>query len=264
MHGNLGAAKAGRGARRRPDCYRNRQVQVRKASHYVARFMCGLQTVAVGSEHRAVTSSQPAHIWLARHGQTQTNREGRFCGHSETSLTDLGKEQAARLGERLRPLALKAVYTSDYSRAIETAAIAVAGRNLTAHVDPDLRELHYGEWELQLDRDIRTRYPEQHELMRNEDPTWHPPGGETLGMVRMRTAAALERIAAAHAGEHVLIVSHGTAIACMLAEVFAMAPTHTLRIEVANCSLSGVTAMGGRFGLTLFNETQHLTTPAAK
>ena len=252
------------GAHQRPDCYRNRQVYVRKARDYVAKFVEGLRTLAVGGEHPTVTSSQPAHIWLARHGQTQTNREGRFCGHAETSLTDLGREQAARLGERLRPIALQAVYTSDYSRAIETAGIAVAGRALTPHVDPDLRELHYGEWELQLDRDIRSKYPEQHELMRKEDPAWHPPGGETMGMVRARTVAALERIAAAHAGQHVLVVSHGTAIACMLAEVLAMAPTHTLRMEVANCSLSGVTASGGRFGLVLFNETQHLAGPPAK
>jgi broad specificity phosphatase PhoE len=197
-------------------------------------------------------------IWIARHGQTVTNREGRFCGHAETDLTELGRAQAAALADRLRETPLAAVYTSDYRRAIETAAIVVAGRELAPRVDPDLREVHYGEWELQKESEIRRASPRQYRLMRDEHPDWQPPGGERLAAVRVRTAAALRRIAAAHPGQQVLIVSHGTAIACMLSEVLAMAPTHTLRIETANCGLSLVLAHGERMGVALLNETAFL------
>jgi broad specificity phosphatase PhoE len=198
------------------------------------------------------------HVWIARHGQTVANREGRFCGHAETELTELGRRQAAALAGRLSDITLAAIYASDSTRALETAAIIAVGRDLVPQVDPALREIHYGEWELEKESVIRKQSPAQYELMRREDPAWQPPGGETMAMVRQRTAAALHRIAGAHRGKHVLVISHGTAIACMLAEVLAMAPTHTLRLETANCGLSRVVVAGSRVGLVQLNETRFL------
>ena len=82
---------------------------------------------------------EPTRVLLVRHGQTVTNREGRFCGHSETALTDLGRKQAEALGRRLASVSIDAVYASDFSRAIDTAAIALAGREVQVHIDPGLR-----------------------------------------------------------------------------------------------------------------------------
>jgi broad specificity phosphatase PhoE len=197
-------------------------------------------------------------IWIARHGQTETNTRGVFCGHSETALTDLGRAQARALGERLRPIALAGVYTSDVSRALETAAIALEGRGLAPIPDPDLREIHYGDWEWQAERLISRSDAAEYRRMRDEDPAWQPPGGETTAQVRARTARALERIAARHRAQEVLVISHGTAINCMLAEVLGMAPTHTFRFEVSNCGLSTVVARRGRLVLTSLNDTGHL------
>jgi broad specificity phosphatase PhoE len=162
------------------------------------------------------------------------------------------------LAVRLRDRAFAAVYTSDFTRTVETAAIVLEGRNLTPCLDAALREIHYGEWEMQKEAEIRRTSAAQYDLMRKEDPAWHPPGGETMALVRARTAMALRRIAAAHAGSHVLVVSHGTALACMLAEVLAIAPTHTLRLETANCGLSRLTVQGERVGLVQLNETSFL------
>ena len=200
----------------------------------------------------------PTRLLIVRHGQTVTNREGRFCGHSETDLTELGRKQAAALGVRLAALPIDAVYTSDFSRAIGTAAIALEGRGLVPAMDPQLRELCYGEWELERERDVARRYPEQHRLMRAEDPAWQPPGGETTGMVRARTFAAMRRIAKAHAHQTVLIVSHGTAINCMLAEALGMAESHTFRFEVANCSISEVLLRRSTPIVVRLNDTAHL------
>ncbi len=200
----------------------------------------------------------PTRILLARHGQTMTNREGRFCGHSETALTDLGRQQARALGERLANTRLDAVYTSGLGRAIETAAIALDGRAFTVRSDPALREIHYGDWEMEKERDVARRYPEQHRLMREENPAWQPPGGENIAIVRRRTAAAIRRIAREHPHQAVLVVSHGTAIQCMLAELLSIAPTHTFRLEVANCGLSEVLVRNHRFVLARLNETAHL------
>lgn len=202
--------------------------------------------------------SRPTRIFLARHGQTVTNKEGRFCGHAETDLTPRGEDQARALGRRLAGIQIDACYTSDYSRAMRTAAFALGERGITPAVDPDLRELHYGEWELEREIEIRRRYPDQHKLMRDEDPAWRPPGGETVAEVRARTSAALDRIVHAHKGKHVLVISHGTAINCLLSAVLGMPETHVFRIDVHNCGLTELEVRGGRYYVVRVNDTAHL------
>ncbi|MCK9518602.1 MAG: histidine phosphatase family protein [Dehalococcoidia bacterium] len=204
----------------------------------------------------------PTRIFVARHGQTESNRDGVFCGHSETNLTALGREQAAALGRRLACTELHAAYTSDLSRAVETAAIVLEGREIAVAVDPGLRELHYGEWEQQRERLVRMAHPEQFALMRAEDPAWRPPGGETVGEVRARTFRALTRIARRHAGQNVLVVTHGTAINCMLSAVLGIAPGYTFRFDVANCGLSEVHARQRRLVVRMLNDTSHLPAKA--
>ncbi|MGE5597664.1 MAG: histidine phosphatase family protein [Hyphomicrobiales bacterium] len=200
----------------------------------------------------------PTRILIARHGQTESNRDGLFCGHSETNLTDLGRQQALALGRRLADLEIAAAFTSDFSRAIETARLALGERRVPMQVVPDLRELHYGEWEMQKERLIAKSHPEQFQLMRAEDPAWRPPGGETIGEVRRRTSHALHTIARRHRHQTVLVVTHGTAINCMLAEVLGMAPEYTFRFDVANCALSEVEARGQKLVVTLLNDRSHI------
>jgi broad specificity phosphatase PhoE len=197
-------------------------------------------------------------VLIARHGQTESNRDGLFCGHSETNLTELGRRQAAALCRRLDGMAITAAYTSDFSRAMETAVIALGGRAVKPHADPQLREIHYGEWEMRKERAIARISPEQFRLMRAEDPAWQPPGGETTGAVRERMLAALKRILHRHEHETVLVVSHGTAIHCLVAGVLAMAESHTFRLTVANCGLSEITVRGGKPALAFLNDTSHL------
>jgi broad specificity phosphatase PhoE len=197
-------------------------------------------------------------IYLARHGQTVTNREGRFCGHAETALTPRGIDQARALGRRLSDAPIAACYTSDYSRAIETATLALGERAIPVRPDPDLRELHYGEWELERESAVRKRDPGLYGLMEAEDPAWRPPGGETVAEVRGRTSAALARIVAGHRGQQVLVISHGTAINCLLSTVLGMAETHVFRLDVANCALTEIEERRGRMYVVRLNDTAHL------
>lgn len=203
---------------------------------------------------------KPTRILLTRHGQTVTNREGRFCGHSETALTDLGFQQASALSRRLHATTIHAAYTSDFSRAVRTAAIVLDERDVVPRIDPDLREIHYGEWELLKERSVaRTAaWRDEYARMRAEDPAWRPPGGETIHDVRARTIAALERIATRHRGNTVLVVTHGTAINCMLAAVLGMPPEYTFRIQVDNCSLSELVRGANGFVVATLNDTSHL------
>ncbi len=200
----------------------------------------------------------PTRILLTRHGQTVANREARFCGQSETPLTEFGLRQADALARRLAATTIDRVYTSDFSRATETATRVIEGRGLELRIEPRLREIHYGEWELQRERDIAKRDPERFALMRAEDPAWRPPGGETISEVRARAFAAVQSIAKRHAHETVLVVSHGDAVLCLIAEALGVPLANTYRLEIANCSLSELTVRGGKLALVCLNDTSHL------
>jgi broad specificity phosphatase PhoE len=140
-------------------------------------------------------------LLLARHGETDWNRELRVQGTSDTELNALGRAQAAELAQELAETELDAIYSSDLSRARETAEIIAATRGHDVRVDPGLRERDFGSWEGLTREEIDTRFAdhEQHD-------------GETYEQVRARMLATAHKLVAAHPGETVLVVSHGGAL----------------------------------------------------
>jgi 2,3-bisphosphoglycerate-dependent phosphoglycerate mutase len=138
---------------------------------------------------------------LARHGETDWNREFRIQGSSDVELNDLGREQARALADELADVELDAIYASDLSRARATAEAVAATKDLPVKLDPRLRERAFGSWEGLTREDIEERF-------RPDDR----PDGETNEEVRARVLAAIEEIAARHPREQVLVVSHGGAL----------------------------------------------------
>jgi probable phosphoglycerate mutase len=137
-------------------------------------------------------------ILLARHGETDWNRQGRFQGWADPPLNDAGRAQARELAERLRDTPFDAVYSSDLRRAHETADIVAAPHDVPVMIDPGLREIDVGSWSGLTRREIEARFPgaDHHDGESREDHL-------------ARVLAAVERIARAHVGERILIVSHG-------------------------------------------------------
>jgi broad specificity phosphatase PhoE len=132
-------------------------------------------------------------ILLARHGETDWNRDLRFQGHADAPLNDTGRAQAGRLAEALRSEELAAVYTSDLRRAAETAEIVGGALGLPVVADPRLREIDVGSWQGRTRAEI-------------DGAPWD---GETYDHHRERAVAALLAIAASHPSERVLVVAHG-------------------------------------------------------
>jgi broad specificity phosphatase PhoE len=145
---------------------------------------------------------------LARHGETDWNRDGRFQGHADPPLNDDGREQARRLAAMLADERIDAIYSSDLRRAHETAEIVAAHNDLDVVVDPDLRERDVGEWSGLTMPEIEERYPDELRRFRDEGVSV----GESREALANRVVAAVRRIAAAHPGGTVLIVTHGGAL----------------------------------------------------
>ena len=153
-------------------------------------------------------------VLLARHGQTNDNLSPlRFQGFRDTPLNDTGRAQAHELAEKIaaRPDPIVALWTSDLSRARETAEIVGARIGLEPRLDPRLREANRGEWEGHLFPDIERSDPERFAAWMRGGASWRFPGGESLQEQQDRVMAALADIAAA--GElPALAVCHGGSI----------------------------------------------------
>ena len=139
-----------------------------------------------------------ATLILARHGETDWNRDGIWQGHGDPPLNDLGRRQAAELAERLADVEIDALYSSDLRRAYETAEIVGRAKELEITADPDLREMDVGSWSGLTTEEIATRFPG----MTSHD-------GEAREAFDARAVGALTRIAGAHEGGRVLVVTHG-------------------------------------------------------
>ncbi len=137
-------------------------------------------------------------LLLARHGQTDDNLDPiRAQGFRDTPLNATGRRQAHELAERVAGLDIASLWTSDLSRAAETAAIVGERIGLTPRPDWRLREGNRGAWEGQLFDDIAREDPDGYAAWRRGGADFRFPGGESLREHQERVVAALADIRAA-------------------------------------------------------------------
>lgn len=156
-------------------------------------------------------------LWLIRHGQTDWNLEGRLIGQTDLPMNPAGFAQVEELAARLDGHRFSAVYSSDLLRARQTAEILSRRLSLPVHYDPRLREINQGDWEGEVFETITERYPQIIAALQTDPLHVRPPGGETLAELDGRLRAALDDLTASHPNESVLVVSHGLALAVLLA-----------------------------------------------
>ena len=179
-------------------------------------------------------------VLLARHGQTDDNRQPlRFQGWRDTPLNETGRRQAAELAERVAGDGIVSLWSSDLSRASETAEIVGGRLGLRATLDPRLREANRGRWEGRLFPDVARDEPELFAEWMRAGPDWRFPGGESLQEQQDRVAACVEEI---RAGGQLpaLAVCHGGSIRVMLclSDPRGLAAFHTF--EVPNTAVTAV------------------------
>jgi broad specificity phosphatase PhoE len=186
-------------------------------------------------------------ILIARHGESDWNREHRWQGQADRPLTARGREQAEALAERLAHVVLDAVYSSDLRRALDTAAAVAENQGLDVQMLPELREVDVGSWSGLTREEAEERFPDGFRRWQAGFPGWDD--GETYEAMTDRVFAAVERIAHEHAGGRVLVVSHGGPIRALHAAALDL-DVHAyrrLRPVEPNARLSAVCFVDGRF-----------------
>ncbi len=138
-------------------------------------------------------------LLLARHGQTDDNLEPlRAQGFRDTPLNEVGRRQARELADQLArsELVIASLWSSDLSRALETASTVGAALGLEPRLEPRLREGNRGSWEGRLFVDIAREQPELYAAWLRAGADFRFPGGESLQEHADRVWAALEEIRA--------------------------------------------------------------------
>ena len=172
-------------------------------------------------------------ILLARHGETDWNRDGRFQGWADPPLNETGRGQAQALAVQLEDVPIDAVFSSDLRRAHETALIVAEPHGIPVVVDQGLREIDVGSWSGLTRTEIEERFP---------DAEHHD--GETREEHLARVLAAVERIACVHPGDRILIVSHGGSLLTLRRHALGD-PVH----PIENCSVYELRFRDGAFSV---------------
>ena len=195
-------------------------------------------------------------VLLIRHGQTAWNASGRWQGHQDVPLNEVGEQQARALAARLQGWPITAVYSSDLSRAHATAQVVGQALNLTPQIDIDWRERALGKLEGMTRSEVQLQFPEIYVPQNFVDA----PEGETFETLRTRVLRAFKRVVSYHADETTAVVTHGGTIRVLVSHILCLpdrfyAPfslrgnTGITRIEVGANGLAQI---------TLLNDTSHL------
>lgn len=147
---------------------------------------------------------------MARHGQTDHNRDGRLQGQIDIPLNDTGLRQAAALARAVAQAPPDLIVASPLERALVTARVVGEACGIEPTTDDALLERGFGQWEGLRGEEIRSRWPEQHADWRTHRPVLGL-GVEDRPEVGARVATACLRLVAEHPGASILVVGHGAA-----------------------------------------------------
>jgi len=215
-------------------------------------------------QHRFSPPPGATEIFLVRHGESAPALGSRpfdlVDGQADPDLAPEGRDHAERVGRRLAGERIDAIYVTTLRRTVQTAAPLAAKLGLTPVVEPELREIHLGDWENGL---FRKYTAEGHPIVERlwTEQRWDIiPGAESDESFGARLRGALTRIATAHPDQRVAVFTHGGVIG----EVFAQASRAVERfafLGADNGSISHLVVHGDVWIVRRFNDTGHLTPP---
>lgn len=199
-------------------------------------------------------------FYLIRHGETDWNVQGIWQGHTDVPLNDIGRAQAERVAGRLRDDGgpFEAIYSSDLSRAWETAVAIGRALRIEPRPLPALREIDLGRWSgmkrdqvVALDGEVLERISSGEDLPRG--------GAERMADVFARVTGALERLGAEHPEGRIILVTHGgpvrTALLYAARDKDGSAPR---RGHIGNTAVSVIRHEAGDWEIVTINDLSHL------
>ncbi len=200
-------------------------------------------------------------VLLVRHGETVWNQENRWQGQADTPLSETGYDQARQLARRLqneeRPI--QAIYTSDLSRARDTADILGQALGIAPLATAAWREMDIGTWSGLTTAEVATRHAEEWARLRQGEDLPRG-GGETFAQFQGRLLQSSHRFVRDHAGGQIVVVTHGGAVRAFLLHCRGLDASQFGQIEkIGNTGVSEVSLFpNGQTKIHRINSIVHL------
>ena len=197
-------------------------------------------------------------LCLVRHGETAWNAEGRVQGQLDVPLSEVGLAQARAVAAALAGERFDAIYSSDLVRVRQTAAPTAQRLGLPVALDAALRERHYGMFERLTYVEVKQRYPAQYARFRDKDLEFDFGTGESLAGFAARALECVERLVARHAGQSILVFTHGGVLEMVYRRAAGMTLSSPREFEIPNAALNRVEALRGDWRVSAWAEVEHL------
>jgi 2,3-bisphosphoglycerate-dependent phosphoglycerate mutase len=210
---------------------------------------------------------------MIRHGITDWNREHRFQGQIDIPLCPEGEQQAERLGARFgapngapsvaasfASFDISAIYSSDLRRAYRTAEPIAIRRGLPIRSEVGLRERAFGQFEGMTLEEIQRTHAEQYRRWRAREPDFAiAGGGESLSGFYGRVTETMTRLASAHFGQAIVLLTHGGVLDCAYRATGIISLSDPFRPPLLNTAVNLLLYRNGRFELESWGDIEHLT-----
>jgi len=196
-------------------------------------------------------------FYFVRHGEIDANVEHKWHGSTDSLLNEKGVKQAKAMADYFSDNIhdISMVYTSPLKRTIKTAQTLAERIEVPLEYEIGFREFSIGKLEGLPHEELATKYGMFDSMAK--DHHFSVEGGESVINVRDRFLAALSRLKQKHQGEQVAIVSHGAAVAILLAHFFEPAPYPFHHYHMANTGISKL-VWGDEPSLEIFNLSEHI------
>jgi 2,3-bisphosphoglycerate-dependent phosphoglycerate mutase len=195
---------------------------------------------------------------VVRHGETEWNVAGRIQGQGDSPLTVLGIRQAQAMAARLAGEHFDAILSSDLGRTRHTAELLAPHRIANIRWHPGLRERSFGEAEGSSYAQIADRHPEMFSREKETDPHYAPAGGESRQQHLDRVRETLLSIADAHAGQRVLVVTHGGVLSCLYRWLHGISAAAPHPIDIPNVGYNRIAAEADDWQIEVWGDVSHL------
>lgn len=207
--------------------------------------------------------SSASDLYIIRHGETDWNRAARMQGHADIGLNAQGRAQAEQVAQALAGHGFAAIYSSDLSRALDTArAIAQHHSGVPLHTSALWRERDYGRFQGKTLDEVAAMDPQAAQQWRSRVADFAPDGGETLLQFQARIAAQMQAVAQQHPGQRVAIIAHGGVLDCIWRIAHGLAVDLPRAWPLPNTGINHLHWDGQHWQVQDWGNTAHLLEPA--
>ena len=205
-----------------------------------------------------MTTHVTTRLCIVRHGETAWNAEHRVQGQLDVPLNAIGQAQALAASKILSREKFDAIYSSDLSRARQTAEPTANLLSMPVLLEKDLRERHYGIFERLTYAEVKVRYPEDYARFEAREPEYAFRTGESLRDFSARSIAVIAKIVNENKDRHILVFTHGGVLDKLYRFITCLPISAPREFGIPNAGLNRIEVTPAGWQIRAWAETAHL------